>query len=152
MRRILIDTCVLIHIVKATPSGVKCLQALSEFDDNPVVVISVVTKAELESLSRQQNWGTAKIRQLSNFLSAAIVIDIMQGDAALIDSYVMVDGYSKRKIPGPGGTLLNKSAKTMGKNDLWIAATAKALDIPLMTTDGDFDHLNTQIINIIKVT
>ena len=30
----------------------------------------------------------------------------------------------------------------MGKNDLWIAAVAKVLAIPLITTDGDFDHLD----------
>lgn len=30
----------------------------------------------------------------------------------------------------------------MGKNDLWIAATASAFGITLVTTDKDFDHLN----------
>lgn len=33
------------------------------------------------------------------------------------------------------------SARNMGKNDLWIAATALYLDLPLHTTDNDFDHL-----------
>lgn len=28
----------------------------------------------------------------------------------------------------------------MGKNDLWIAATALDLDLPLHTADNDFDH------------
>lgn len=151
MKKILIDTCVIIHIVRESATGIKCLQALSEFDDNPSLVVSVVTKAELESFSRQHNWGAAKVQQLTNFLNAAIVIDIMQSDATLLNSYVMIDGYSKRKFPGPGGTLLNDSAKKMGKNDLWIGATAKTLDIPLMTTDGDFDHLNTELLRVIKV-
>lgn len=39
----------------------------------------------------------------------------------------------------------------MGKNDLWIAATAYSLDIPFMTTDRDFDHLNNTLMNVIKV-
>lgn len=30
----------------------------------------------------------------------------------------------------------------MGKNDLWIAATAITYNIPLITTDADFDHLD----------
>ncbi len=30
----------------------------------------------------------------------------------------------------------------MGKNDLWIAATASVTGVTLMTTDGDFDHLH----------
>ena len=32
--------------------------------------------------------------------------------------------------------------RNMGKNDLWIAATARALNIPLLTTDADFSHLD----------
>ena len=30
----------------------------------------------------------------------------------------------------------------MGKNDLWIAATAAVLDATLLTMDKDFNHLN----------
>ncbi len=29
----------------------------------------------------------------------------------------------------------------MGKNDLWIAATASIYNVQLITTDKDFDHL-----------
>ena len=29
----------------------------------------------------------------------------------------------------------------MGKNDVWIAATAKVSGTTLLTTDGDFNHL-----------
>jgi tRNA(fMet)-specific endonuclease VapC len=35
------------------------------------------------------------------------------------------------------------SARNMGKNDVWIAATASVLQIPLLTTDADFQHLDT---------
>lgn len=31
----------------------------------------------------------------------------------------------------------------MGKNDLWIAATASVTGATLLTTDGDFDHLES---------
>lgn len=34
-----------------------------------------------------------------------------------------------------------EGARNMGKNDLWIAASAKAAGATLLTTDGDFDHL-----------
>jgi len=36
----------------------------------------------------------------------------------------------------------------MGKNDLWIAATASVLGIKLLTTDSDFEHLRGLYINI----
>ena len=37
----------------------------------------------------------------------------------------------------------------MGKNDIWIAATASVLDATLLTTDKDFDHLNNEFLNVI---
>jgi predicted nucleic acid-binding protein len=43
------------------------------------------------------------------------------------------------------------SARNMGKNDLWIAATASTLNIPLLTTDNDFDHLNGVFLEVKKV-
>jgi hypothetical protein len=38
----------------------------------------------------------------------------------------------------------------MGKNDLWIAATAHALNAILLTTDNDFDHLNNIFFEVRK--
>ncbi len=35
----------------------------------------------------------------------------------------------------------------MGKNDLWIAATANATGALLLTTDKDFDHLDGAFLN-----
>jgi tRNA(fMet)-specific endonuclease VapC len=88
MKKILIDTCVIIHIVRESATGIKCLKTLAEFDDNPSLVVSVVTKAELESFSRQNNWGAAKVQQLTNFLNAAIVVDIMQADRRLFQKEI----------------------------------------------------------------
>jgi predicted nucleic acid-binding protein len=39
----------------------------------------------------------------------------------------------------------------MGKNDLWIAATASVLDATLLTTDNDFDHLQNEFLQVAKV-
>ena len=36
----------------------------------------------------------------------------------------------------------------MGKNDLWIAACAKATGATLLTTDKDFDHLDTELLSV----
>lgn len=37
---------------------------------------------------------------------------------------------------------LPTSARKMGKNDLWIAATAAVHNATLIFTDADFDHLD----------
>ena len=39
----------------------------------------------------------------------------------------------------------------MGKNDLWIAATAAFLGTTLVTTDNDFNHLKDEYLSVISV-
>jgi len=39
----------------------------------------------------------------------------------------------------------------MGKNDLWIAATAHVTGATLLTADADFDHLNGAFLNRVLI-
>jgi len=151
MKNIVIDTCVFIHIVRGSSTGRECLKTIENFDETANIIVSVVTKAELESFISQNNWGITKIETLNKILNEITYIDIVNADNLLIDSYKKVDAFSKRKANDRYGKLLKGSARTMGKNDLWIAATALALDVPLITTDGDFDHLNGTFIDVMKV-
>lgn len=43
------------------------------------------------------------------------------------------------------------SARNMGKNDLWIAATAAMSEATLLTTDNDFDHLDGHYFKVEKL-
>ncbi|GAB4037726.1 hypothetical protein [Spirosoma gilvum] len=59
----------------------------------------------------------------------------------MTDVYATVDAYSQGELPNdplPAGT----SARNMGKNDIWIAATSLFYDAELRTSDNDFDHLS----------
>ena len=151
MKNIVIDTCVFIHIVRDTVTGKKCIEELEKYDESTNIIVSVVTKAELESFIAQNNWGKPKIEKLNKILEEITYIDISNADQLLLDSYTELDAFSKRKTKDKSGNLLQGAAIKMGKNDLWIAATAYSLDIPLMTTDGDFDHLNKTLMDIIKI-
>ncbi len=151
MRNLVIDTCVLIHIVRDTLTGKNCLDTISKLDEDPNIIISVVTKAEMESFALQNQWGIKKIEKLEKLLESITVIDISQSDNALISQYSQIDASSKGRGVNKNGNKLSGSAKKMGKNDLWIAATASALDITLITTDGDFDHLTPDFLDVIKV-
>ena len=42
-------------------------------------------------------------------------------------------------------------ARNMGKNDLWIAATASAFNLKLATTDKDFQHLEQVFVDLVYV-
>lgn len=152
MKNIVIDTCVFIHVVRDTITGRKCLDEIEKYDPAANIIISVVTKSELESFIVQNNWSNPKIEKLNKILGEITYIDISSADQLLIDSYKKIDAFSKRKFEDKSGNLLKGSAKKMGKNDLWIAATAYSLDIPLITTDSDFDHLNETLMNVIKIT
>jgi predicted nucleic acid-binding protein len=115
-------------------------------DDNRHL-ISVVTLGELHALALKNNWGKARAQKISLIRQDFIVVDV--NIDPLIMRYAEIDAYSQGKLidkPLPKGL----SARNMGKNDLWIAATASTLNIPLLTTDNDFDHLNGVFLEVKK--
>jgi len=148
---LLLDTCIILNILRKNEYGRKCIIAIEAYSDNPAFIISTVTKGELESLKIQKKWGEPKCKSMIDFLENVTYVDIHNQDGDLINAYSKIDAFSKRKIKDKTGNLLKGSTRKMGKNDLWIAATAYALEVPLMTTDGDYDHLNNTFLNVMKV-
>ena len=68
----------------------------------------------------------------------------------IIRRYAEIDSFSQGKNssrPLPAGL----TSRNMGKNDLWIAATASVLNASLLTTDRDFDHLHGQFLDVIYI-
>jgi tRNA(fMet)-specific endonuclease VapC len=65
---------------------------------------------------------------------------IVSVGAELASLYARLDAYSQGRLRGQP-LPVGMTARNMGKNDLWIAATAWYLDLPLHTADNDFDHL-----------
>ncbi len=63
----------------------------------------------------------------------------------IINRYAEIEAYSQGKHPEKQSTF---SALNMGKNDLWIAATASVLNAVPITTGKDFNHLQTQFLKI----
>ncbi len=103
MKNIVIDTCVFIHIVRDTITGKKCLERLEKYDEAANVIVSVVTKAELESFITQNSWEKPKITKLNKILEEITYIDISSADQLLIDSYTEIDAFSKKKIKDKSG-------------------------------------------------
>lgn len=150
MKYLVIDTSIILHILRNNATAKAVLKDIAAFTVEPILVISTVTKGELKSFAKQRNWGETKTKNIDAFLENITAVDITFANEDLHLVYTNIDAFSKRKTTDTGGKLLKGSAKTMGKNDLWIAATAHLLDAPLMTTDGDFDHLNKTFIEVKK--
>lgn len=117
-------------------------QPLSEQN---IPIVSVVTIGELRSFTLQRNWGSTRVNALESFLKQFVIADINAED--VIEKYGEIDAFSQGKLKG---FPLNGSARNMGKNDLWIAATASVAKAKLFTTDADFDHLNKHFLEVIK--
>jgi len=144
----LLDTNVVIHLVRNSDKGQTVATDLELFAAEQSLFISAVTKGELLSFAKQSQWGSPKMTRLKQILDGLNCVPLI-GDSPLLDAYADIDAFSQGKHPDyapPPGF----SARNMGKNDLWIAATAFLLDVALVTTDQDFDHLHPNFIQVIK--
>jgi len=111
-------------------------------------LISVVSKGEIYSLAIQFGWGEAKRKKLQEILAKLPAVDIRR--TLIIERYSEIDTYSQARNPAkplpPGAT-----AVKMGKNDIWIAATASVLNAKLVTIDKDFEHLNGIFLDVLYI-
>lgn len=65
----------------------------------------------------------------------------------IIRRYAEIDAYSQCKDPTKPNPP-EMSPRNMGKNDIWISATASVLNATLLTTDHDFDHLHKVFLTV----
>lgn len=109
-------------------------------------IIPVIVVGELEAFALKSDWGYQKVTFMEMLFERFPIVTVIR-DLATI--YARVDAYSQGKLKGqpmpPGLT-----ARNMGKNDLWIAATALYLDLDLHTTDNDFNHLPPLGLKLVK--
>lgn len=116
------------------------LQLLSERHN---LILSVVSVGELQSIAKRNRWGKRRIENMHKILSDFLIAAINTED--IIEKYAEIDTYSQGKLMGSPVTF---TARNMEKNDLWIAATASVLNIELITTDKDFEHLRDKYIQL----
>lgn len=129
---LLLDTNILVHVIRADPLGRHLVEGrhLRARPDAPM--ISVVTVGEILALAHHLNWGGPKRDHMLEILRELVVVDINR--APILERYAEIDAWSLQQ----GGQ--------MGKNDLWIAATASVTNAALMTTDKDFDPIHKRFL------
>jgi tRNA(fMet)-specific endonuclease VapC len=87
--------------------------------------------------SWRNQWGDEKVNALAVALDELVTVNL--DSSAIVEAYVRVEERCHNAIRGE---------KKMGQNDMWIAATALYVGLPLITTDKDFDHLNGRLIQV----
>jgi predicted nucleic acid-binding protein len=124
----LLDTNILVHLIRRDVLGANINLLYAPLLTDPRPAISTVTGGELRSLAYQWNWGEERKEQMRFLLG---YFDRVPVDALEIqEAYAVLDAYSE------------SMGRTMGKNDVWIAASAHVTGRSLLTTDRDFDHLH----------
>jgi tRNA(fMet)-specific endonuclease VapC len=125
---LLLDTNIIIHLIRDDDVArrVDAAFQIRHRADSPL--ISIVTVGECLSFAQRRKWGSAKVETLEALLRELVVVSI--------DSKNVLDRYAEFH------SWTRSIGRTLGDNDLWIAATASAAAAHLITTDGDFDPLH----------
>lgn len=141
---LLFDTNIILFIVRA--NNYKGIINFLNPNNNPIY-ISVASEAEIKSVAMQNNWGANRINKLDIFLDQVNIVEINQ---LYINTYVEIESFSQKRN-NQFSQYGFSSPRNMGKNDLWIASLAALLSLRLITTDNDFDHLNSIFLEVHKI-
>lgn len=139
----LLDTNIVLIYARNNDFTQRIERKLNLLNDKNNLIVSVVTIGEVKAFARKNQWGETKINRMLKLLDNFLVADINVEN--VIERYADLDAFSQGQL---ANVKSNFSDRNMGKNDLWIAATASIYDFILITTDKDFDHLDTHYLNL----
>lgn len=143
----LLDTNILLaYLREPNPTQIFIDKEFMPFASSDDALVSVVTVGEIKSIALRNGWGKKRKDKIKEILSDILIADINRDE--IIDRYAEIDAFSQGRLTG---RFSNFTARNMGKNDLWIAATASVLDAMLLTTDNDFEHLHGEFLQVAKI-
>ena len=140
-----LDTNIILAYFRKHSFWYRIEETFGIFESGTEVMIPLIIIGELRSLAIQNGWGERKIARLEELIKRFIPLIDLTDD--IVNRYAEIDAFSQGRL---AGQKLDCSARNMGKNDLWIAAVASTLNATLITTDGDFDHLNNRFLNVAR--
>lgn len=142
--RFVLDTSIIILMMKSKKFSAYFQEHFLQ-DPSNSFSICFVSLGEIDSIAKQNQWGSNKMKELNGLLKNISIIPLNHKKYS--QTYGEIDAYSQGKLKGIGFPS-NSSARNMGKNDLWIAAVARALEATLITSDKDFEHLNGVLLQV----
>ena len=141
MKRFLLDTNILLGLAREAEWARRVYLRFNLGDPDAIVFTSAVCIGEVFAIAERNGWGVKKRSKLENMLREFPHLGIKDPD--ILRAYALIDAWScGMQVKAPQGASPPRSAVKMGKNDLWIAATAHASGAVLLSTDGDFRHLD----------
>jgi tRNA(fMet)-specific endonuclease VapC len=143
MPYVVLDTNIVLAYARGTDRVIDVFEATFPPDEYEYV-ISIVTRAEMYALAACRGWTERTVEKVKELLDSYLQVRI--DNEAIVNAYSIIDEFG-RKSPNP---LRSTTARHMGKNDLWIAATATLYNASLATLDGDFDHLESHFFMLNK--
>ena len=141
MRRYMLDTNILLGLTRRAPWARWVYNHFDLGSPDVIYYTSVVCVGEMRALAEKFGWGRQKRVRLDKLLDELPVLPIKE--AGILSAYALIDAWScGKQVAAPGGAPPPRPAVKMGKNDLWVAATAHACGAIHLSTDRDFQHLD----------
>lgn len=135
-----LDTNILLALIRGKALGESIDNAYGLRANLQRHVVSITSQAELLVLADRNNWTEAKREAVSYMFQNLVVLPV--DGQVLVDAYVEVSRADMSWRDGP---------RNMGKNDIWIAATAVSAGLPLLTTDKDFRFLDGTLLQVMWI-
>jgi tRNA(fMet)-specific endonuclease VapC len=121
----LLDSSILVHYIRQTDTWFGNISPrFPIFSLDPTPVVSIVTVGEVFSIVNQSPIGLSR-RDRVDFALGYFELECLH-EPDIIEDYARIDSF------------LTPRGQSIGKNDLWIAATAIHHDCTLLTTDRDY--------------
>lgn len=118
VERRVVDTDVLSYLFRSDTR----IETFRPYLAGASLVISFMTVAELDRWALQRNWGAARRERMAEFLNQFTLILV---NRALCRTWAEVSEQARRR------------GRPIQAADAWIAATAVALGLPLITNNRD---------------
>ena len=151
MKNYLLDTNLLLYLLRKDARWFKIEDKFSLHQTNNFV--SIISMAELWSIGLRNQWGDNRLNQIETLTQDFTFIDL--NIESIVKRYGEIDAFSQGKLKDRPLPIISgqvrTTARNMGKNDLWLAATASILNLTLMTTDQDFTHLSGVFLNLVTL-
>lgn len=138
-----LDTNILLYIFKEENFKANIIDKFQFDNPSNKLIVSIVSIGEMRALALKNKWGEKKKNSLEKYLKRFFVLPINNDEITHI--YANIEAFSQNKLPNKP---LKTTARNMGKNDIWIAATASLTNSQLLTTDKDFTHLDKAFLDL----